>query len=140
MIRVWGALLVSSVVAGVVGCSSSPDCPANPDRCVPVLRLDLRDPNGDRITSGVVTITSAATGSSVSATPCAPSEPCSYSVADLYGDLVVSVNGYEPASVPYTQASDECGNPVSENVELTLVPTGGSGQPSLTRTLNATCG
>jgi hypothetical protein len=140
MIRVWGALLVSSVVASVVGCSSGRDCPANPDRCVPVLRLDLRDPNGARITSGVVTITSGTSGSSVSAMPCAPSEACSYSVVDPGGDLVVTVNGYEPASVPYMQASDDCGAPLSQNIQLTLVPTGGSGQPSLTRTLNATCG
>jgi hypothetical protein len=140
MIRVWGALLVSSVFASVVGCSSSQDCPANPERCVPVLRLDLRDPSGNRITSGVVTVTSGTDGSSVSAMPCAPSEACSYAVVDPNADLVVSVNGYEPASVPYSQASDECGDLLSQNVELTLVPTGGSDQPSLTRTLNATCG
>jgi hypothetical protein len=139
MNRVWGALLVPSVVASVLGCSSAQNCPADPYRCVPVLRLDLRDANGTRITNGI-TITSGTSGSSVSAMPCAASEPCSDSVTDPPADLAVSVTGYEPASVPYMSASDDCGNLVSENIELTLVPTGSSSQPSLTRTLNATCG
>ncbi len=123
---------------GVVGCSSDGDG-CQPSRCIPILRLDIRGSDGSRLTDGV-SITDSASGANASTALCAPSEECSYEVRAPTGSVIISAPGYVSASVPYTPASDSCGNPVSQSATLTLQAESSTPVPAMTRTQSATCG
>ena len=132
--------LVTLVLLSLLGCSSShAGCPSLPPRCVPVLRIDLHDPSGNRVPGSRVTVNGASDGG-VSANPCSASDSCSISVNAPDGDLFVSATGYEPVIVHYTSENDACGYPVDQRIDITVVPEGSSMAPTQTQSLGTSCG
>lgn len=96
-----------SVFVAVSGCCTKYKCAAPPTTVV------IRDVAGNRV------VGASAAGSGLDLVPCDMAAECDFSLRGT-GMLTVTAPGYRTATTTVEPREDDCGNAVSQRVEVTL--------------------
>ena len=77
-------------------------------------------------------------GGSQPASACSPDDPCSFHLNNT-GQFTVTAPGYKPAAFSVALKEDDCGNSVSQSIEVTMVPENDGAVPTVHQMLGSGC-
>jgi hypothetical protein len=129
MSRANPILLIVGTFLLASGCGK---CPKS--KCSEELELSVHDVNGTALLpAGGVSLESSRYWS-----PCSQEEVCTFRVVSS-GDYTVTAPGYKSVVVHVGDERDDCGDPISQWIDVTLVAEGEASNSTSKRTLGGSC-
>lgn len=121
-------LLIFGGILLVTGCGT---CPRS--KCMAQLVLAVHAGSGSALSPDAVSVESTRTS-----VPCSKDEACTFRVFSG-GDYTVTAAGYESVVVHIDDVRDDCGDPVSQTIDVALVAEGDLSRPPPKVVLGGSC-